>query len=73
MQAPSVDLKADAQQGYPTFYFFFWSDAVKLYTDINFPIRKVAANIQAGNKLPKGKQPMKGEYHDPYDEMCIVL
>lgn len=47
------------------FYLFFWLDADKLLIDIkiNFPIKKVDANIQSSNKLPKGKQPMKGEHH----------
>lgn len=56
-------------------YLLFWSDEHKLFIDIkiNFPIKNVAENIQSSNKLPKGKQPMKGEHHDPHDEMFVVI
>lgn len=73
MPALSQSKSRHTTEALHVFYLFFWSDELKLFTDIkiNFPIKKVAANIQSSNKLPKGKQPMKGEHHDPHDEMVL--
>lgn len=57
------------------FTCFFWLDADKLFIDIKiyFPSKKIDANIPSSNKLSKGKQPVKGECHDLYDGMCVML